>query len=294
MTLRHMRIFVAVCNSNSITQAAKSLYLAQPTVSLAIKELEDYYGVCLFDRISHKLYLSETGKLFLSYAAHIIELFDELDTNVKNWDSLGTFRVGASITTGTHLLPGLVSKFAQSHPRIKVQAIIKNSEELEKQILLNDLDIAFIEGAVHNDQIISQKLMDDKLILICGATHPLANTGRVDINQLQDYDFILREKGSGTREFFDSTLLVHGLSIKPIWESVSTQAIVNAVGHGLGLSVLPRIMVQSYLADGLIKEILIEAIEFIRPFYIIYHHNKFLTDSIKDFIALSVKETGQL
>lgn len=286
MTLRHMRIFVAVCTYNSITKAADSLFLAQPTVSLAIKEMEEYYGVSLFNRISHKLYLSETGKLFLSYATHIIELFDELDTKIKNWDTFGTLRIGASITTGTYLLPGLVSDFHKNHPQIKVQAAIKNSEELEKLILLNDLDFALIEGEIHNTQIKSEKMMEDELTLICGTNHPLSATGSIDICRLTEYDFILREKGSGTREFFDSTLLVHNLTIKPIWESVSTHAILNAVSCGLGLSLLPYIMVKPYLDAGRVKEIKINDASLVRPFYIIYHCNKFLSDSAKDFMAL--------
>ncbi len=68
MTLRHMKIFVAVCEAGSITGAAKKLYLAQPAVSLAVRELEDYYGVRLFDRIAKKLYITEAGTRFLSYA----------------------------------------------------------------------------------------------------------------------------------------------------------------------------------------------------------------------------------
>lgn len=286
MTLRHMRIFVVVCTHNSITKAAENLFLAQPTVSLAIKEMEEYYGVSLFNRISHKLYLSETGKLFLSYATHIIELFDELDTRIKNWDTIGTLRIGASITTGTYLLPGLVSEFYREHPRIKVQAVIKNSEELEKLIMQGELDFALIEGEIHNSQIKNEKLIEDRLALICGQTHPLANTGSIDIKRLPGYEFILREKGSGTREFFDSILLVHNLTIKPIWESVSTHAILNAISFGLGLSVLPHIMVKPYLDTGRIKEITIKNIDFIRPFYIIYHSNKFISDSAKDFMDL--------
>ncbi|BCK01147.1 LysR family transcriptional regulator [Anaerocolumna chitinilytica] len=286
MTLRHMRIFVAVCTYNSITKAADSLFLAQPTVSLAIKEMEEYYGVSLFNRISHKLYLSETGKLFLSYATHITTLFDELEAKIKNWDSLGTLRIGASITTGTYLLPGLVSEFYKTHPQIKVQAIIKNSVELERLILLNELDFALIEGEVHNNQIKNEKIMEDNLTLICGANHPLAKVNSVDIHQLSDYDFILREKGSGTREFFDSTLMVHNLNVKPIWESVSTHAILNAVSCGLGLTVLSHLMAKPYLEEGRVKEIKINDAVLIRPFYVIYHCNKFLSDSARDFIDL--------
>ena len=71
MTLRHLRIFVEVCRTGSITKAAESLHLSQPAVSLAIRQLEDYYGILLFDRISKKLYLTESGNKMLSYASHI-------------------------------------------------------------------------------------------------------------------------------------------------------------------------------------------------------------------------------
>ncbi len=290
MTLRHMRIFVAVCTYQTVTMAAEKLYLAQPTVSLAIKELEEYYGVCLFNRFSHRLYLSETGKLFLDYAIHIIALYDELDTKVKNWDKLGTLRIGASITIGTYLLPKFVAEFYKNHPQMKIQAVIKNSEELEKQIIMNDIDFAFIEGEIHNTQIKGEKIMEDELVLICGKDHPLANTDYIEMSQLPNYDFILRENGSGTREFFDSILLVHNMAIKPIWESVSTQAIVNAVSYGLGLSMLPYIMIQEDLNSGRVKKIRIKDVNLRRSFYIIYHRNKFLSESIKEFMDLCKAE----
>lgn len=294
MTLRHMRIFVAVCKYNSITAAAEKLYLAQPTVSLAIKEMEAYYGVALFDRISHKLYLSETGKLFLSYATHIVSLFDELDTKIRNADTIGLLRIGASITTGSYLLPKLVSLFNISHPNIKVQVVIENSEELENRILANDIDFALIEGTVHNSQIEGEKMMEDKLVLVCGKSHVLAKADCVGIDQLQQYNFILREKGSGTRELFDSTLLVYGVSIKPSWESVSTHAIVNAVSEGLGLSVLPYLMVKEDIDAGRIKQLELKDIHFARSIYMIHHKNKFLPISATEFMSLCKSESKAL
>jgi DNA-binding transcriptional LysR family regulator len=286
MTLRHMEIFVAVCKYKSITIAAEKLHIAQPTVSLAIKELEEYYGVRLFDRISRKLYITEVGKQFLNYSAHIVSLFDEMEKGFRNWDSFGALRIGASITIGTHLLPQYVSMFYKQYPQIKVQAIIDNSEEIEKRVLLNDIDFALIEGAIHNSQIKCEKFLEDELILICGNQHVLCTKKQIDIEQLQGQDLILREKGSGARELFDSTMLIHNIDIKPMWESISTQAIIKAVRSGLGLSVLPYLMVKSDLEAGIVKHLKIKGITFKREFNIIHHKNKFLTKSAKEFIEL--------
>lgn len=286
MTIRHLKIFIAVCKYGSITEAADKLYLAQPTVSLSIRELEEHYHVNLFDRISRKLYLTELGKQFLTYATHIVSLFDEMEEGIKTWDSAGTLRIGASITIGTYLLPEYVTSYYQRCPQVKVNVIIENSEAIEKRILENDIDFALIEGTIHNPNIINEQFMQDKMVLICGNHHELLKSKSIRIEQLKNYDFILREKGSGTRELFDSTMLIYDISIDPIWESISTQAIISAVAAGLGLSVLPYRLVKSDLDNNSIQKLEIEGIHFIRQFYIIYHKNKFLTKSATNFIDL--------
>ena len=110
MTLRHMKILVAVYQKGSVTRAAEALHLSQPSVSLAIKELEDYYGVELFTRMGRRIVPTECGNAFYGYAVHVVSLMDELETQMRNWDTLGTVRIGATITIGTVLLPGLVKQ----------------------------------------------------------------------------------------------------------------------------------------------------------------------------------------
>ena len=105
MTLRHIRIFLAVCeNGNNTTRAARALYLAQPAVSRAVAELEEYYGVRLFDRIGRRLYLTEAGRRMWEYAVHICGLFDDLEKGLRGWDEQGVLRVGASITIGSPVM----------------------------------------------------------------------------------------------------------------------------------------------------------------------------------------------
>ena len=104
MTLRHMKILVEVYRQNSVTKAAQALHLSQPSVSLALRELEDYYGVTLFERVGRRISPTECGREFYGYAVHVVSLMDELETRMRNWDAIGTVRIGATVTIGTYLL----------------------------------------------------------------------------------------------------------------------------------------------------------------------------------------------
>lgn len=286
MTLRHLRIFVAVCKHGSVTAAGKSLYLAQPAVSLAISELESNYGIVLFDRISNRLHITDQGRQFLDYATHIISLFDEMEESMKDWEYIGTLKIGSSITIGTHLLPKYINAFKEKYPQIKLKIRIENSAEVEKAIGGNEIDIGLIEGKVQSSQIIAQRYADDRLAIICGRTHPLFGKQNVDINELEKYDFIMREKGSGGRDLFDSTMLINNIELDYAGDSVSNQAIIKAVESGLGVSALPYLLVKSSLDKGELWEIKVTDVSLRRGFYIIYHKKKYLSKAATAFIEI--------
>ncbi|MCI9576076.1 MAG: LysR family transcriptional regulator [Clostridiales bacterium] len=289
MTLRHIKIFVAVCEYQSVTTAAEHLYLAQPSVSLAIRELEEYYGVKLFDRISRKLYLTSFGEEFLNYASHIISLFEEMETGMKNWDSVGVLRIGSSVTIGTYLMPQYVLEFQKKYPKMHLKIFVDNASMIEKMILANEIDFALTEGIVHSPHVAYKKFMDDELILLCSPNHPFSQKQKVSLSDLSDQDFILREKGSSTRELFDSVLLSHQMEIQPIWESINPQAIIKAVECGLGISILPYQLVKEELKNQQICRIWVEEISFKREYFIIHHKNKFLSKSAQAFMDLCRK-----
>lgn len=286
MTLRHLKILSAVCEENSITKAAERLHMAQPAVSVAIKELEDYYGVRIFDRISKKLYLTDTGGRILEYASHIISLFEGLEDNARKWEQSAKIKIGASNTVGTHLMPKYVSAFRSDHPQSNIEVLISSSEIIEKKILQNELDFALIEGTVHSDSIFCDQYMRDRLVVVCSPTDPLCKMEQVTIGQILSRPLLLREKGSGTRELFDHTLASLEYSFSPSWESTSTDALVNAVLEGLGVSVLPYMMVRERLEKGIIVELHVENLNFNRGFSIIYHKNKLLTNTAREFIEM--------
>jgi DNA-binding transcriptional LysR family regulator len=286
LTLRHMNIFVAVCEENSITKAAQKLHIAQPAVSLAVKELEEHYDVKLFDRISKRLYLTEAGGKLLEYAAHIVSLFDDMEDNMRQWERSGKLKIGASITIGTHLMPRYVRDFYNCHPQSTIEVFIGSSDLIEKKILESELDFALIEGTVHSDRIVCSTFMKDRLAIICAPSNALCNSETVTMEQLLTQPLLLRESGSGTRELFDHILASFECTYAPSWESTSTEALINAVRNGLGVSVLPYMLVSEELENGSIIELKIENLHFDRGFHVIYHQNKLLTNMAKEFIEM--------
>lgn len=287
MTLRHMHIFLTLCDCDcNMTRAAGQLFLSQPAISQAVSELEQHYGVRLFERISRRLYLTEAGKEYRAYASHIHSLYDQMEKGLRNWESAGVLRVGSSITIGSQLLPHYVRAYQARYPQTEVQVWIGPSGELEKKLLDNALDFALIEGAVHQKALLAEPYMEDSLACICSAHGPFEQGQRVDINTFKQQRFLLREPGSGTREAFDQATQAAGFTVQPLWEGMSTSALVNAAVLGLGVAVLPSRMVAQALRRGKVRTFEVEGMSFQRMFQMVWHKDKFISPGMEQFLQL--------
>ena len=224
MTLRHLRIFVEVCRFKSMTKAAEYLQLSQPAVSRAIKELEDHYGVCLFERINRRLTLTDCGNRLFSQAIHLLDGYDQLEECLANNGQFGTLRVGASITLGNFLLPDVVTSFHDIQPNVRVQVTIANSGVLQKHLLDSRLDLAMIEGGLETSELVSVCFGSDCLVLIVPPNSELATRTSIPLEDLAQYPLLLRERGSVGRTLIESVFCKHELPLSPAWESASTQA----------------------------------------------------------------------
>ena len=292
MKIRLMKIFIQVYQTQNITRAAEQLHMTQPAVTRAIQEIEHYYGVCLFERINRGLFATESARQLYAHAVHIVESVDIMEKGLRNWDEFGILRVGASITLGSFLMPKLVAEFAKEHPHLKLKVRISSGRSLHELLCDNQLDIAFIEGGVVDPQLCFETFEGDRLVLIMPPDHPLKDADVIHLNDLRDCNFLLREPGSAGRSFLDHVFAVHGMNVEPMWESVSTQAIVKAVNAGIGISFLPDKLVRSAIDQGLVctHEIADESFE--RNNYIVWHQNKHLTPSARAIIEMCHRISG--
>ncbi len=293
MTLRHIRIFLTVCQEGfHVTRAAEALHMTQPAVSLAIRELEDYYGVRLFDRIGRRLQITEAGVRLRESGSHIVAMFDRMEKGLRNWDAFGVLRVGASLTIGSQLMPGYVRAFRESHPDTEVQVTVATSALLEQKLLDNALDFALMEGAVHVPSIVSEAYMEDHLAVVCPADGRFRQGQVLSQVEFRSQPLLLREHGSGTRETFERAVGQAGFSVTPAWEAMSNRALLNAVASGLGISVLSARIAAEEVERGRVVSVEVEGLDFRRQFHIIYHQDKFLTASALDFMELCRRSEG--
>lgn len=283
MNFRHLRIFLTVCEVGNMTRAAKELYMAQPSVSQAIAELEKYYDVRLFERLNHKLYLTAAGERLQSYAHHMLNLSEQARKELADLDSGGSLRIGASLTIGAYLLPGLVAAFRQQFPATEVFSLVDNTALIEKLILEDKLDLGIVEGPVYSPQIVEEIYCDDHLVFIASPQNPLANKARLIVSELANQDFIVREAGSGTQTIFENVMQASDVSWKVAGIYNNIEAIKQAVIANLGLAVVPKIAIIEEVAKGKLVILNVQGVSLTRKFNFIYHRQKFFTNVLKSF-----------
>lgn len=289
MTFRHLEIFVAVADSGSMTGAAEQLYISQPTVSQAIMELERHYGTKLFDRMSKRLYMTQAGEKLLGYARHVTALVSDMALQMTHAEQSGQLRVGASATVGILYLPRLMKAF-QSSGHLSIQALIKNTLDIEQQILKNELDIGLVEGDVHSTDLAVLPVEGDELVLVCGKGHKLYGCEHPISEDLRREAFLMREVGSGTRELFEIAMAASGIEWRTVWESSSFESMAAAAVENLGIAVMSRELVSRQLADGSLFELKCPFLSLKRQWRVIYHKNKYLTEGMRQLIRLSLSE----
>ncbi len=284
MTLRHLMIFIAVYETLSFTKAGKKMRIAQPAVSLAIKELEEYYQVCLFNRIKNGVHATKQGELLYQYASNISTMMDEMEGHVASWKKETSIRIGSSITIGIHLLPDLVAQFQERFPEIQIEVTIANANTIEEEILQNKIDFALIENKSNHKMLSVTPFMQDKLCTIAHPSHPLVHKKRLKLTDFNQVCFLAREEGSSVRTFVDSLFALNQVNPNIVWQSTSTQAITQAVQKNLGVTTLPYRLISRQITDGHVVELDVPQLNVTRQYNIVYYKGKHITKVMQTFM----------
>ncbi len=287
MNIRQLEIFLAVCETMSVTETSKRLYLSQPAISKTIRELEADIGILLFDRINGKLHLNEAGKVFRIKADQLMEDFEAL----KNFDSRSSgkipLRLGISLTIAMNSLPYAVEQFKIKYPETPLKIYSENVQQVQQRLLNGEIDIAFIEGFESNQGFNTEILSEYSLFLVCSSHSKFAGKEKINRDDLLSLPFLLREKGSTLRDCFDE--LTHELKadISPVLESINTEVLIKAAQAGMGITVLPEPLAIQYLNDGIFKRLYIDGCKMSTVNYVITlkgkNGNKRYTDIINYF-----------
>lgn len=281
---RPLRVFVTVAQERTITAAAAKLFLSKPAVSMALSELERHLGHRLFDRNNNRLIINEQGRRLLPLAdelltrSHALEqLFDQAAPVT------GRLRIGSSDTVGNQVAPFLLRDFRSRSQHDDQSLFIANTARICQKLSEFKLDIGLVEGTVQQQDLIVQPWLGDEMVIACHPGHPLARVNKPGLSDLEGSQWILREPGSGTREFFLNRIApgLHG------WQSGfelnTTEAIINCTAAGLGITCLSRLAVDQAVKSHRLVTLSLP-LDMHRQYWIIYHKEKYQSPLLALFL----------
>jgi len=287
LTLRQLDIFEKVADCEHVTQASIKLMLSQSAVSMAIAELERFADAPLFDRQGRRLILNDRGRQLLPEARDVLMRVRKIEQflNESVGEPVGILNVGASTTIGNYLLPAIVGDFSRRYQRAKALLHVGNAQQIERSLENGELDLGLIEGPPHMRSLNAVPWKLDELVVIVGKEHEWAHDRKASVKMLKNAAWIIREKGSGTREIFEAAMDKKGISFTIAMELGHTEAIKKAAEAGLGVGCLSRIAVQRELDNGWLVEI-DSPLDLRRTLIILTRNNEHMTTLLKAFLTL--------
>jgi DNA-binding transcriptional LysR family regulator len=290
MTLDQLRIFIAVAERQHVTRAAEALHLGQSAVSAAIAALEARHDTKLFHRVGRGIELTAAGALFLSAARGVVAQAEaaELLLSELSGGKHGTLLVMASQTISSYWLPRHLVAFRRRHANIDIRLTIGNTAQVAQAVHRGDAELGFVEGAVSDPALLSQRVARDRMILVVAPDHPWAQGDEaLAPEQLLDSDWVLREPGSGTRSEFEQALTQFGVPVKALrvaLELPANEAVRGAVEAGLGATAISTSVAAPSLEAGLLHHVKLALPE--RDFHVLRHADRYQSHAATAFMAM--------
>ncbi len=297
MDLWQLHVFCKVVEAKSFSKAGKIVHLSQPTVSSHIKDLESHFGCQLIDRLSKEALPTRSGELLYDYARKLMALKAETETALAEFQGVirGRLVIGGSTIPGVYLLPALIGDFTRHHPEVFISLDIGDTEKIVEKTVAGDLDLGIVGARTGDSRILQEKLIEDQLCLVTPADHPWARRKKVPVADLFTEPFISRESGSGTLKSIQGSLIAAGYSIDDLQVTAqmgSTQAVIQAVKGGVGISILSSIAVTDPLKAGSIAVLTVEGIDLKRSFYLTRHKHRTVSPLSRAFVDFLEEKVG--
>jgi DNA-binding transcriptional LysR family regulator len=294
LNLNQLRVFRALLECDSITDAARLLRISQPAASKQLADLEASLGVPLVERRSRGVRLTAAGEVL---SRHTWRLFQEEEAAERALQALlglelGQLAVGASTTIGNYIVPGLFGELHRSHPNLNLELEIGNTARIREQLIEGRVDLGLTEGLIASgspqlEALNVEVFSHDDLVLVVSPSHPLAaRTGKIAAHELERLPLIVRERGSGTRDVVEDALARRQISILPVMSLGSTEAVKSAVAAGLGAAFVSRLTLDLELSSGQLRVLELEDFQLRRALSLLTLEGKPPSPAATEFLRL--------
>lgn len=287
-----LKVFFEVQKYLNFSKAAEALYITQPAVSKHINLLESDLGVTLFNRTKHGVNLTREGEIYAEYAREILELYDDAKFGMSDSRKVyeGLLNIGASTTIGQYILPEIIAKFIKNNPKISVNLLNSNTEDVENMLINNKIDLGFIEGISGKPQLKYMEIWKDELVCVCRPNHPLLQKENCKISDVLAFPWLLREQGSGSLDVLYSHLKTAGISKNKVTVEAhlgSSESIKSYLEFSDAVGFLSIFSVKNEILSGKPQLVEIKDFEISRSLYALEHQSgatKNLPKLFLDFI----------
>jgi len=292
VTFRQLRVFEAVANRLSYTQAAQELHLSQPAVSMQIKQLEENVALPLFEKLGRQIYLTEAGREMHHYCRSIAGQLGELEEVLEHIKGIQRGRLDISVaSTANYFATRLLAAFSRKYEGTTFSLDVTNRETLLRQLELNEKDLVIMGKPPEDRDLDATVFMDNPLVVIAAPDHPLATAKELALKTLQEETFVVREFGSGTRIAMQRFFGEHGVSLSTGMEMTSNEAIKQAVEAGLGLGIVSIHTLELELEARRLVVLDVREFPILRHWYVVQRRGKRLSpvaQAFKDFVINEV------
>jgi DNA-binding transcriptional LysR family regulator len=292
VTLRQLRVFAAAARHQSFGKAADELHLTPPAVSMQIRELEEHVGLPLFDRSGRQVGLTVTGEYLLVYVRKVLATLKDAEDAIARLRGLETGRVSIGmVSTAKYFVPRLLAQFRQEHPAIEVKlAVGGNREQLVALLRANEVDLAIMGRPPRELATRAEPFAVHPHSIVTAPDHPLTRIGHAPASLLANYEFIIREPGSGTRAAMEKFFADHRLQPRVAMEMTSNETIKQAVMAGMGVSFLSLHTLGLERRAGLLAVPDIEGLPMLKRWYVVNTLSKTLSPAAEAFRYFILEE----
>jgi DNA-binding transcriptional LysR family regulator len=269
-TLRQLRMFACVAKHLSFARAAEELHLTQPAISMQIKELEDAAGLPLFERAGRSIRLTMPGEYLLVYARRLLATLKEADDVMARLRGVKSGRlIIGMVGTAEYFLPRMLACFRSEHPGVEMRLSVGNREQLVRQLHDNDVDLAVMGRPPRELDTRAEPFAAHPLAIIASPDHHLARRPEIAPKVLDSEEFIVRERGSGTRAAMEQFFRDQRIAPAQVMEMSSTETIKQSVIANMGLAFISLHTVALELSVGHLVVLDVVGLPLIRRWHIV-------------------------
>ncbi len=285
---QQLQVFIEVVEQKNFSKAARILHMTQPAVSQYIQALEDNIGSRLLERTNKYVRLNKAGEIVYDHAKEILGLYTRMQSLVDDLThkASGELSIGASYTFGEYVLPHLIAQMQDRYPLIRPKIVIDNTNRIERLVMSHQLDVGIIEGEEKLEGLEIKPFADDALFIVASVNHWSTKKNKIELVDLCNETWIVRERGSGTRDAVDKMFEDMSFFPENLVEFGSTQIIKETVEAGLGVTLLSDWTIKKELELETLKILKIQGFPVTRKFSLVTQSTPFQTKALEVFIEI--------